>query len=90
MIAEAWLLQVVREGLLLAVILSLPPLLASVVVGLLMGLLQAMTQLQEQTLSFVPKLIAVFAALLLAGPWIIAQATRFAQTLLAAIPAIGS
>jgi len=87
---EAWLMQVVREGLLLAVILSLPPLLASVGVGLLMGLLQAMTQLQEQSLSFVPKMIAVFVALLLAGPWIIAQATRFAQTVFSAVPALGS
>ena len=85
---ESWLMQVVREGLLLAVVLSLPALLASVAVGLAMGLLQAMTQIQEGTLSFVPKMIAVFAALLLSGPWIIAQATRFAQTLLSAIPAI--
>jgi len=89
-VTEAWLMQVVREGLLLAVILSLPPLLASMAVGLLMGLLQAMTQLQESTLSFVPKMVAVFVALLLAGPWIFGQAARFAQTLFAAVPALGS
>ena len=86
---EAWLIQVVREALLLVVLLSLPPLLASLAVGLLTGLLQAMTQIQEQTLSYVPRMIAVFAALLIAGPWIMDQATRFARTLLAAVPALG-
>ena len=48
-----------------------------------------MTQIQEQTLSFVPKMIAVFATLLLAGPWIMSQAVRFASAVLSAIPTIG-
>ncbi|NOZ87367.1 MAG: flagellar type III secretion system protein FliQ [Deltaproteobacteria bacterium] len=86
---QTWLLHIVREGLMLAILLSLPPLLASLAVGLLAALIQAITQVQEQTLSFVPKMIAVFASLLLAGPWIFGQATRFATTVLSAIPVLG-
>jgi flagellar biosynthetic protein FliQ len=83
------LFLVAREGLYLVLLLSAPPVLAALVVGVVMNVLQAVTQVQEQTLSFVPKLIAAFVALLLAGPWIAAQLTRFTQLLFSAIPAVG-
>jgi len=78
-----------REALLLMVLASLPPVCASLVVGFLMGLFQATTQIQESTLSVVPKLCASVLALVIAGPWIGAQLTRFAAELLAALPQIG-
>ena len=82
------LLRVAREGLLLAVVVSAPVVAAALVVGLLVGLLQATTQIQEQTLTFVPKLVAVTLALLITGPWMSAQITRFFGALLEVLPRI--
>ncbi|RKG70638.1 flagellar biosynthetic protein FliQ [Corallococcus sp. CA054B] len=76
------LLTLGREALLLMVLASLPPIGASLVVGFLMSLFQATTQLQESTLSVVPKLCAAVLSLVLAGPWIAGQLTRFTQQLL--------
>lgn len=78
---EDFILQIAREGLLLVLIASAPPLLASMGVGLVVAVLQATTQIQEQTLTFVPKLVAVFLSLMIAGPWIGAQLLRFTETL---------
>lgn len=76
---EGYLLQVAREGLYLVLIASAPPVLASMLVGLVVSVLQATTQIQEQTLTFVPKIVAVFASLVIAGPWIGAQLVRFTR-----------
>ncbi len=81
-------LRAVREGLLLVLLLSAPPLLASLAVGLVVGVLQAATQLQDQTLTFVPKVVAVVVVLIVLGPLLGAQVVRFMQTLLLAIPSI--
>jgi type III secretory pathway component EscS len=72
------LLHVGREALLLALLVSVPPLGAALVVGALTGVLQAATQVQEPALGVVPRLVAVLAALALAGPWIGAHVVRFA------------
>jgi flagellar biosynthesis protein FliQ len=84
------LLVLGREALLLMVLASLPPILASLVVGFLMSLLQAVTQLQESTLTVVPKLCAAVLALVLAGPWIGAQLTRFTYRLLMALAEVAA
>jgi flagellar biosynthetic protein FliQ len=62
-----YLLEHVRQGILLSLMLSMPPILAAAVIGLIVGILQAVTQVQEQTLSAVPKMIVVFLILILAG-----------------------
>lgn len=82
------LLNLGREALWLMVVISLPPIGASLVVGFLMSLFQATTQLQESTLSFVPKLVAAVSALVLAGPWISQQLARFATQLLLLLPSV--
>jgi flagellar biosynthetic protein FliQ len=84
------LLNLGREALLLMVMASLPPICASLVVGFLMSLLQATTQIQEATLSVVPKLFAAVLALVIAGPWIGAQLSRFASQVLLALPGVVS
>lgn len=81
-------LRAVREGLLLVLLLSAPPLLASLVVGLVVGVMQAATQIQDQTLVFVPKLLVVVLVLVALGPVLGAQLVRFAQALLLAIPTV--
>jgi flagellar biosynthetic protein FliQ len=79
-------LRVIREGLLLVLLVSAPPLLISLIVGFLVSLLQAATQLQDQTLSFVPKLLSVSIVLIALGPILSVQLLRFTQALLQAIP----
>lgn len=81
-------LRTLREGLLLALLLSAPPLLASLAVGVVVGMFQAATQIHDQTLVFVPKLIVVALVLLALGPVLGAQIVRFTQALLLAIPAL--
>ena len=81
-------LRVAREGLLLVLLVSGGPMLASMLVGLVVGILQATTQIQEQTLSYVPKLIAVFLSLLVLGPWMLMQAVRFARVLFESIATV--
>ena len=78
-------IRLLREGLLLIVLVSAPPMLASLVVGLTVSILQATTQVQEQTLSFVPKLLAIFLTLAVMGPWMLAQLAQFANAVMGAI-----
>ena len=81
-------LRAIREGLLLVLILSAPPLIASLVLGLLIGVFQAATQIQDQTVSFVPKLVVVVVVLVALGPMLGSQLLRFTQAIFAAMPAI--
>ncbi len=84
------LLGVAREALMLMVLASLPPIGASLVVGFLMSLIQATTQVQESTLSVVPKLCAAVLALVIAGPWIGSQLARFTTQLMLTLPSVAS
>jgi type III secretory pathway component EscS len=77
-IVDPALLHLTREALLLALLLSAPPLGAALLVGLLTGVAQAATQVQEQSLGVVPRLAAVLVALAISGPWIGARMVRFA------------
>jgi flagellar biosynthetic protein FliQ len=87
MSAEA-IVRVLREGLLLVLLLSAGPMLASMLIGLVMGILQATTQIQEQTLSYVPKLAGVFLTIAILGPWILAQSVKFTVVLLDSIATV--
>ena len=77
-----------RETVVLVLLISAPPLLAALAVGLVAGVLQAATQVQEQALGVVPRLLAVFLALGLAAPWMGARLARFAQACLEMVPRI--
>ncbi|HSN91240.1 MAG TPA: flagellar biosynthetic protein FliQ, partial [Anaeromyxobacteraceae bacterium] len=77
------LLRLGREGLALVAVVSAPPLLAALLVGLVVGVLQAATQVQEQSIGTVPRLAAVIGALALAAPWIGARLVTFASECLA-------
>ena len=73
--------QLSYQALLLILILSGPPILISMFVGLFVAIMQAATQIQEQTLSFTVKLIAVIFTLLLMGGWLGGQILQFANTI---------
>jgi len=87
-VSSETIVRILREGLLLILILSGGPMLASMMVGFMVSLFQATTQIQEQTLSYVPKLVAVFVTLMIMGPWILSQAVRFTAVLFESIPLI--
>ena len=85
---EEMLVNLGREALWLMLVVSLPPVGASLLVGFLVSVLQATTSIQESTLSFVPKWLAAVLALVLAGPWISQQLARFAIQLLQLLPSV--
>jgi len=86
---QDFILNVTRQALFLVLAVSAPVLLAALVVGLIVSVLQAATQIQEQTLSFVPKVVAVALALAMSASWMGGQLTRFATALWASIPLVG-
>jgi flagellar biosynthesis protein FliQ len=84
-VAMEVVLRVIREGLLLVILLSAPPLIASLAIGLFVGVFQAATQIQDQTVSFVPKLLIVIVVLAALGPLLGAQLLRFTQVVLSSV-----
>ena len=79
-------LYLVRQALEVTLLVSAPLLLAALATGLVIGVLQAATQINEQTLSFIPKLVAIFAALVLGGPWMASILVDFTRRLLTDLP----
>ncbi len=74
-----FILRITTEGLLMTVVVCGPPIIISMVVGLVISLFQAVTQIQEATLTFVPKMIVIFGALAAMGPWLGSSLVRFTQ-----------
>ncbi|GAB2893888.1 flagellar biosynthesis protein FliQ [Uliginosibacterium flavum] len=75
-----------RGAMELGLMVAAPMFIAALVTGLLISVLQAATQINEQTLSFVPKLIVMFLTLLIAGPWMITMLTDYIRRLFTSIP----
>lgn len=84
---DAILVQLVREALLLTALVAAPPVGAALVVGLLVGVVQAVTQVQDQALSLACRVAAIFGALLITGPWIFDRVARFAARVLSLVAA---
>lgn len=85
---ESAVLDIGNSALYLIVYLAAPLLLSALAVGLVISVLQAATQIQEQTLSFIPKLIALVVALILMGPWMVQLWINFTRNLFMNIPSI--
>ncbi|MBV8617582.1 MAG: flagellar biosynthesis protein FliQ [Curvibacter sp.] len=81
-------LTTAREALELLLMVSLPVVLAVMAVGLLVSIFQAITQIHEQTLAFVPKLLAAIAVLMIAGPWMISSLVDYIRRTLESIPSL--
>jgi flagellar biosynthetic protein FliQ len=75
-----------QQGLYMLLLVSAPILLAVLVVGLVVSIFQAATQINEATLSFVPKVVAAVAVLAIAGPWMLTMLVEYIQRTLLAIP----
>ncbi len=77
MITEGQVLDIAREAIYTIIICSAPLLLISLIVGLIISIFQTVTSIQEQTLTFVPKIIAVFLGIMLFGSWILTNMTEY-------------
>lgn len=75
-----------RQALELTIIVSAPVLLTALIIGLLVSIFQAATQINEQTLTFIPKLVGMFVVIIIAGPWMVAMMVDFIQRLFSNIP----
>jgi len=75
-----------QQGLYMLLLVSAPVLLTVLVVGLVVSIFQAATQINEATLSFVPKVVAAVAVLAIAGPWMLTMLVEYIQRTLLAIP----
>ena len=77
-----------RQALEITMLVAAPLLITALAVGLLVSIFQAATQINEMTLSFIPKLLAVFLVLVLAGPWMLEVMVDYMRRLYSAIPAL--
>jgi len=81
-------LEVLRVLITTSLLVVSPILIVSLVVGVLVSLLQSVTSIQEQTLSFVPKLVAIAAALVLLAPWMLRTLMQFTSSFLTRLPEV--
>jgi len=81
-------IQIGSEAVKMVLLISLPMLGVALVVGISISLFQAVTQIQEMTLTFVPKIIAVFIAIIVAAPWMTEKMVSFTRDLFSIIPTL--
>lgn len=81
-------IEIGRQAMEVALMISAPLFIAALAVGLIISIFQAATQINETTLSFVPKLVAIFVTLIVAGPWMITVMTDYIRRLYESIPAL--
>jgi flagellar biosynthetic protein FliQ len=77
-----------QHALEMTMLLAAPLLLVALAVGLLVGIFQAATQINEMTLSFIPKLVGMAVALMVAGPWMLRELIGYTRTLIESIPSL--
>lgn len=85
---EAYVLTLGRNAIMVALTLAGPILLLSLIIGSLVSLVQAATQINESTLIFIPKMIGVILVLLLLGSWMLQQAVTFTSALFTSLPSL--
>jgi flagellar biosynthetic protein FliQ len=79
-------LDMVREGLYTVILVAAPPLVMGLVVGLIVSIFQAATSIQEQTMAFIPKILAVLASLILFGPFMMTKLEEYFKYMVSNIP----
>lgn len=79
-------IKLAEQSIYMIIIISAPILLIALGVGLLVSVFQAMTQIQEQTLAFVPKIIAVFLSIVIFGPWMLTMLLDYTRNLFQQLP----
>ena len=80
--------SIVVQAMTVGLKVGLPILLVGLVIGLLVSIFQAVTQIQEQTLTFIPKVVAMAVVIVIAGPWMLGQIVSYTQNLYESIPSL--
>ena len=83
-----FVITVGREAMRAAFIIAAPPLIAALVVGLLVSIFQAVTQIQEMTLAIIPKMVAVLVTLMIAFPWLLEFLTTYTTNVFQLVPSV--
>ena len=86
--SHALIVDLARNMIMTALLIASPMLVVALAVGLVVSVIQAVTQIQEQTLSFVPKLVAVAATFIIALPWIIQLMVKYTSELFRSLPSM--
>ncbi len=81
-----FVVEVVNQAIKVTLMLSAPMLIGALVVGVLVSIFQAVTQINEQTLSFIPKILVIIAALVIFSPWMMETMVTYTQELFSSIP----
>ncbi len=81
-----YVVEVVSQAIRVTLMLSAPMLIGALVVGVLVSIFQAVTQINEQTLSFIPKILVIIAALVIFSPWMMETMVTYTQDLFTSIP----
>ena len=84
-----YVISIGRQAIETALMCAAPMLLAALIIGLIISVFQAATQIQEQTMAFIPKIVGVFVTLLLFAPWILQKVTDFITMIFAQMPTLG-
>lgn len=84
--AQDAVLALAREAIWTTVLLSVPLLAAAMITGLIISILQAITQINEATLTFIPKILAIVVMMVVTGPWMVQLMTSYTSNLLMSLP----
>ena len=79
---EILVMKLIKDTMIMAMLVGLPPLMVGLIVGLVVSILQTTTSLQEQTLTFIPKIVATGATVIFMGPWMINKVTTWSISLI--------
>ncbi len=83
---SGFVVEIINQGIKVALMLSAPMLIGALVIGILVSIFQAVTQINEQTLSFIPKILVITAALVIFSPWMLDTLTTFTRDIFLSIP----
>ncbi|MEG0370832.1 MAG: flagellar biosynthesis protein FliQ [Clostridium sp.] len=86
--SEVLIYSIAKKAIITATLVAAPILLVAMIIGLAISIFQAVTQIQEQTLTFVPKMIAIIFIMVLLGPWMTKTLVQFIETMITTIPSI--
>lgn len=83
-----FVIEITQQAVKVTLMLAAPMLIGAMIVGISISLFQAVTQINEQTLAFVPKIVAVFFLIIISGPWLLETMTNYTQELIISIPEV--
>lgn len=85
---EGYVIDILQQGVKITLLLSAPMLIGAVVIGIMVSLFQAVTQINEQTLAFIPKILVITGAIVAFSPWMMDVMVTYTKDLIVSIPSV--